>query len=140
VVSPGTCEQRPLKGVYKPERLHVIQTCAEVDGWVAAYRLEHDGDYHVSMVMRQPGWTNAANDLRQHGYTVVEFTPGYKHPNFKVGMHLTLKGTKIYDEQHRPKGADHGWIELHPVFEYSVHETPADPPPNIPSLAPATED
>jgi hypothetical protein len=68
------------------------------------------------------------------------FTPGYKHPHFKVGMRLTMKGTKVYDKQHRPRGADHGWIELHPVFEYTVNETPADPLPNVPRLAPPTEE
>jgi hypothetical protein len=81
--------------------LKILERCAHVSGTVMAYRKEHDGDYHVSMVMDQPGWTNSFNNERQHGYTVVEFVPLMPKPDrFKVGQRLKLTGTKVLDLQH----------------------------------------
>jgi hypothetical protein len=129
----GTCEDDPLAHVYRPSRLQVVEKCAEVTGTVVAYRREHDGDFHVSMI--KDGWTNAVNDKKQHGFTVVEFVPLMERPKFYVGQRLKLVGTKILDRQHG------GWIELHPVFEVK-DVTPARVRPGVnrPSLAPPTEE
>jgi hypothetical protein len=137
---PGPmCQADPLHAVYKPSRLKVLEPCAKVTGTVMAYRKEHDGDFHVSMVMDAPGWTNSLNNERQHGYTVVEFIPLMPKPDrFKVGQRLSMTGTKVLDLQH----GDHrttGWIELHPVFGFTELTDPKTTPPNVPKLAPATE-
>jgi hypothetical protein len=133
------CQSDPLHAVYKPSRLKILERCAHVSGTVMAYRKEHDGDYHVSMVMDRPGWTNSLNNERQHGYTVVEFVPLMPKPaRLKVGQRLKLTGTKVLDLQH----GDHkttGWVEMHPVFHFAELTDPKTAPPNVPKLAPATE-
>jgi hypothetical protein len=136
----GSCDKNPLRHVYNPARLKVVEKCVRVTGTVVAWRKEHDGDYHVSMQMDAPGFTNELNDRRQHGFTVVEFTPFDKRPKFKAGQRLELLGTKVLDLQH----GDHkttGWLELHPVYSYKVvSELPAAiQPPDKPALAPPTE-
>jgi hypothetical protein len=136
----GSCDKVPLRHVYRPSRLLVVEKCVRVTGTVVAYRKEHDGDVHVSMRMDEPGFTNELNDRRQHGFTVVEFTPFDKRPKFQAGQRLELLGTKVLDLQH----GDHkttGWLELHPVFSYRVvSELPAAiQPPDKPALAPPTE-
>lgn len=137
----GDCQDQPLQHVYAPKRLEIVERCADVTGTVMAYRKEHDGDYHVSMAMDEPGWVNDVNLARQHGYTVVEFVPLLPRPKFKVGMRLKMVGTRVYDQQHKPKVAAHGWVELHPVFAYEVlSDGPAKPLRNVPKLAPPTED
>lgn len=134
----GHCSSDPLVHVYHPQRLQVVEKCAQITGIVVAWRHEHDGDYHVSMRMDRTGWTNPVNDAKQHGYTVVEFVPLMKRPEFKVGQKLWLLGTKVIDKQHG------GWIELHPVFDFKdvTPAGPGAPPaggPNPAPLAPPTE-
>jgi hypothetical protein len=133
------CQSDPLHAVYKPSRLKVLERCAQVSGTVMAYRKEHDGDYHVSMVMDRPGWTNSFNNERQHGYTVVEFIPLMPKPKLKVGQRLSMVGTKVLDLQH----GDHrttGWVEMHPVFHFAELTDPKTTPRNQARLAPATDD
>ncbi|MBA3688460.1 MAG: hypothetical protein H0W81_06500 [Chloroflexi bacterium] len=114
----GACEKTPLIHVYHPARFIVIEKCAEVTGTVVTVRREHDGDRHVNMKMDEPGWTNAANDRGQHGDTVVEFVPlGPKLPVMRPGTRLRLTGTKVYDQQHKLRVEQFGWIEMHPVFK-----------------------
>ena len=135
-LADGDCESRPLAHVYKPSRLKVLATCQDVTGTVVAWRLEHDGDWHVAMTMDDPGWTNRANDRHQHGYTVVEFVPLLdKPPRFYGGQRLRLRTTKVLDNDHA------GWVEGHPVFAWN-DVTPIETPPaaNRPALAPPTED
>jgi hypothetical protein len=137
---PDSCTKRGgLDGVYKPSRLKVIETCVTVTGTVVAWRHEHDGDYHVSMVIDGAGWTNDLNVKRQHGFTVVEFVPRGPHVKFRVGQRLRMLGTKVLDLQH----GDHhttGWIEIHPVFKVTEVEDGADFAPNPEPLAPPTEE
>ena len=136
-LSHGDCSTDPLKGVYRPARLKVVDRCAEVTGTVVAWRHEHDGDYHVSMRMDEPGWVNAKNVDRQKGYTVVEFIPTNRRPRFYAGQRLKLRVTKVLDLQHG------GWVEGHPVWDYrDVTRGPIAPVsgPNRPGLAPQTED
>jgi hypothetical protein len=142
--SRGDCQHHPLRRVYNPKRLTVIQKCAEATGTVVAWRREHDGDYHVNMRL-EGDWVNAANVRGQHGNTVVEFVPRDPKPKrFFAGQRLHLQGTKVYDEQHKRKAEQHGWIELHPVFK-AEDVTPQGPLvtprlPNQPALAPPTEE
>lgn len=113
----GECDTTPLRHVYKPSRLKVLERCARVTGTVVTARHEHDGDWHVNMRIDQPGWTNPANDRGQHGLTVVEFTPlDPRPPRFRAGMRLSVLVTKVADQQHKRRTEDAGWIEGHPVF------------------------
>lgn len=136
----GDCARTPLQHVYRPSRLRVLKVCAETAGTVVAWRHEHDGDWHVSMRMDGPGWTNRLNVERQHGYTVVEFVPLFPRPKLRVGMRLHLIGTQVEDLQHGRlvAGAMRGWVELHPVFAFD-EITAGTARPNRPGLAPPTE-
>jgi hypothetical protein len=138
VGKPDCAKNDGLTDVYSPQRFKVLELCAQATGTVVAYRHEHDGDYHVSMVMDEGGWTNDLNATRQHGYTVVEFVPTLSRPKFRAGMRLSLTGTKVLDLQH----GDHkttGWVEMHPVFEWKdIGDQPGDQV-NVPKLAPPTE-
>lgn len=132
----GTCDTNPLRHIYRPQRLTVVQKCVRVSGTVVAWRHEHDGDYHVAMKMDGKGWVNSVNTKKQHGFTVVEFIPLDPRPKFKAGQRLVMLGTKVLDKQHG------GWVELHPVFEVKVEETlpVVIQPTNKPALAPPTEE
>lgn len=132
----GDCDQDPLRHVYAPKRLQIVEKCADVTGTVMAYRKEHDGDYHIAMRMDDDGWVNDVNVRRQHGFTVVEFVPlTSRPPKFYVGQRLQLRTTKVLDRQHG------GWIEGHPVFAYEdVTPGGVKPRKNRPELAPPTED
>lgn len=130
----SACDTKPLNHVYRPQRLQVVEKCAEVTGTVIAWRHEHDGDYHVNMKIDQDGWINAKNKTRQHGYTVVEFIPLEPRPKkFFAGQRLRIRGTKVLDKQHG------GWIEMHPVFSFN-ELSPVGVGPNRANLAPPTED
>lgn len=145
------CQRDPFHGVYKAEhekgqpaqrygRFWLLERCAKVTGTVMAYRKEHDGDYHVSMVMDEHGWTNSLNNQRQHGYTVVEFVPlGVRPDKFKVGQRLRLRGTKVLDLQHGNHKTT-GWIEMHPPHQFVELTDPKTTPKNDPKLAPPTEE
>jgi hypothetical protein len=61
------CRRAPLHAVYKPERFKVLAVCRTIHATIVAARKEHDGDYHVSVVVDEPGWTNDLNNKRQHG-------------------------------------------------------------------------
>jgi hypothetical protein len=134
------CQRDPLHKVYKHERFKILAVCQEIHATIVAARKEHDGDYHVSVVVDEPGWTNSLNNQRQHGYTVVEFVPLMPKPDkFKVTERLKLTGTKVLDLQH----GDHkttGWIEMHPVFKFTELTDPKTTPKNDPKLAPPTEE
>lgn len=141
----GSCDSDPLRRVYNPKRLVIVDKCAEVTGTVIAWDHEHDGDYHVNMDMDDDGWTNQANTRGQHGYTVVEFVPGDPRPKkFFRGQRLRLQVTKVYDQQHKRRTEKYGWIEGHPVFKFEdvtpEGTVPTPRLPNKPALAPATEE
>jgi hypothetical protein len=135
---PDDCQRAPLRHVYKPSRLHVVATCQRITVTVRGWRHEHDNDYHVNVDVDGGGWTNAANDRGQHGQTVVEWVPGDPKPHdFHVGQRLEIVTTKVYDQQHKRKDEQNGWIESHPVF--SVRELDARTPP-VGGVAPTAED
>lgn len=110
----GTCDEHPLRRVYAPSRLKVVDKCAEVTVTVRTARKEQDGDWHVNVDPDSKAWINAANRRRQHGQLVVEFAPGDPKPDgFEQGQRLHLTCTKVRDVQHA------SWLECHPVFAVS---------------------
>lgn len=132
----NNCASDPLRHVYSSQRLQVLATCQHIHFKVAAYRKEHDGDYHVDGVVSGGGWTNEANVRGQHGYTVVEFTPWDSKPKkFFVNQELELVVTKVYDQQHKQKQEPHGWIEGHPAYAFKdVTPVAIKPGLNRPSI------
>lgn len=143
---PTHCDKKnPLEGVYKHERFKVLDPCITAEGTVMFWRHEHDGDYHVSMVMDDKRdskgklWVNPLNVEKQHGYTVVEFVPAGPHIKFRQGQRLKMTGTHVLDLQH---GNHHttGWSEMHPVNEVKVTFMPETATPNNKKLAPPTEE
>jgi hypothetical protein len=124
--SPGSdCADTPLRHVYHPQRLKVIATCQRITVTVRGWRHEHDDDYHVNVDVDGGGWTTPAN-ARQHDQTVIEFVPGDPRPQeFHSGQRLELVVTKVYDQQHKRRVEDNGWIEGHPVFSETELPGPA---------------
>ncbi len=152
---PGQCEKHPLRNVYRPFRLRVLDTCVTETVTVVEARRERDGDWHVGVIPENEGLINDINRLRQHGLLLVEWVPGDPRPRvFHTGMRLKVTGTLVEDLQHGPAAPDcprhdwptgckRGWRELHPIFD--VEEiidpglAPAPKAPPIPGEA-ETED
>jgi len=103
-----------------------------VTGTVAAVRSEPDGDYHILLRLDPPfaGLINARNVSGEHGDLVLEpvcelavtqrdavstcagVAPTIARP--AVGSHVSATGAYVLD-------VDHGWMELHPLWE--IHTT-----------------
>jgi uncharacterized membrane protein YgcG len=107
-----------LKGVYHPDRLFIIDRCKHAAGVVADIRSEEDGDYHI-MLRLDPRFaylSNKENKQQQHGWLVVEFMPrDHGHlPAPTIGQHIRFLGAWVLDE-------DHGWNEIHPVWQATMN-------------------
>jgi hypothetical protein len=107
-----------MLGVYHPERLVVLDSCKHASGVVADIRTEEDGDLHV-LVRLHPAFkhlVNKENWQQQHGWLVVELTPrDHGHlPAPYVHERIGLIGAWVLD-------TDHGWREIHPVWQETLH-------------------
>jgi len=107
------CRSVPLAGVYHPYRLQVISACKTVSGTVVAIRHEADHDYHINLKLdsQYASLINSKNIEYEHGDIVAEVIPMDQHdvPVPTVGEHITVTGAYAKD-------ADHGWMEMHPVW------------------------
>lgn len=134
---PAGCQSRPLRNVYRPSRLHVIDRCVTETVTVVSARRERDSDWHVNVIPDHDGLVNDVNQSRQHGYLLVEFVVGDPRPKrFGAGMRLRVTGTLVEDLQHGPAapgcrrrdwpcgGRKRGWREIHPVFAVEKIEDP----------------
>lgn len=159
----GRCRGgNPLANVYHPYRLVVRTACMTVTGTVAYVVREDDGDVHVDLALptSEAGLLNQANYAHQDGQLVTEIvpadqpgcTPGQpprpSHGSYDYGIctgadlatppagaTVSVTGPYVLD-------ADHGWMEIHPVWSITVlasaaGTTPASGPPPAAS-APAT--
>src|SRR5438552_8024985 len=99
-----------------------------VTGTVAAVRSEPDGDYHILLRLDPPfaGLINDRNIAGEHGDLVLEpvcelpvtqpdaistcagVAPTIVTP--PLGSHVSATGAYVLD-------TDHGWMELHPLWE-----------------------
>jgi hypothetical protein len=109
---------RAMLGVYHPERLVVLDSCKHASGVVADIRTEEDGDLHV-LVRLDPAFkhlVNGENWDQQHGWLVVELTPrDHGHlPAPYVHERIGLLGAWVTD-------TEHGWREIHPVWQETLH-------------------
>ncbi len=121
----------PLKHVYNPGRLTVLESCKTVSGTVVrVLRPEKDGDYHIQLKV-DPQYSDVidqANIDKQHGNLVLEIVcankditqkdavsacSGYQNkiPLPKPNEHISVIGQFVSDKEHG------GWNEIHPVYQ-----------------------
>lgn len=126
----------PLANVYHPYRLIVKKGCLTVTGTVASIRYEDDGDIHVNLrlPLSEAGLLNHANLANESGDLVTEIVPADQpgctqgkaplspHGSYDfgictgadlrtptIGSQVSVTGPYVLD-------ADHGWMEIHPVW------------------------
>ncbi len=122
----------PLKHVYHPGRLVVLDPCKTVSGTVAKMIKEKDGDTHIRLKVdpQYADTINQANVNGQGGNLVVEIVcafevsqtdaidacSGYENiiPVPAVNEHVVITGQFVSDTEHG------GWNEIHPVYGISV--------------------
>ena len=145
----AACRNDLNAGVYHPQRLIVQRPCVAVTGVVDLVRQEPDGDAHVNLRLApaDDDLLNARNLAGEHGDLVVEIVPadqpsctpgqppkpprgsynygicsGLRLVTPAVGALVQVIGPYVLD-------ADHGWMEVHPVWLLSVRQGSAVLPP-----------
>jgi hypothetical protein len=122
----------PLKHVYNPKRLVVLDPCKTVSGTVVKIIKENDGDTHIRLKV-DPQYTDTINQVnvdKQGGDLVVEIVCAYEVTQAdainacsgyenkisvpKVNDHVVITGQFVSDTEHG------GWNEIHPVYGISV--------------------
>jgi hypothetical protein len=122
----------PLKHVYNPKRLVVLDPCKTVLGTVVKVIKENDGDTHIRLKV-DPQYADTINQVnidRQGGNLVVEIVcafevtqadainacSGYENKIQlpEVNEHIVITGQFVSDTEHG------GWNEIHPVYGLSV--------------------
>jgi hypothetical protein len=111
--SSPACQSDPHAGVYRPQRLEVIDPCAWVSGTVRYTELESDGDTHIGLAV-DPAFTdhlNIWNHIWQQGQLLVEIVPANRDTVSvpAVRSHVTVVGPYVLDRAH-------GWMEIHPTW------------------------
>ncbi|HZD66860.1 MAG TPA: hypothetical protein VE152_12240 [Acidimicrobiales bacterium] len=148
--------------MYHSYRLHVRNRCMQVAGTVVAVRHEDDGDIHVNLRLpaSETHLLDHANYMAEHGDLVTELVPADQpgctpgrapkpgHGSYSygictgadigtppIGSRVTVVGPYVLD-------ADHGWMEIHPVWGFTVvgHVAPATTaaPPTTAAPAPTS--
>jgi hypothetical protein len=107
------CESDPHAGVYRPQRLEVIDPCTSVGGTVRYTELESDGDTHIGLAVDPPftDHLNIWNHIWQQGQLLVEIVPANRDSVSvpAVRSHVTVVGPYVLDRAH-------GWMEIHPTW------------------------
>lgn len=143
------CRSDPLANVYHPDRLVVRKACMTVTGTVAYVASEDDGDVHVDLALppSEAGLLDQANYAHQDGQLVTEIVPadqpgctpeqpprpsngsydyglctGADLATPALGATVSVTGPYVLD-------ADHGWMEIHPVWSITVRAPAASSPP-----------
>lgn len=135
------CDPSLARHVYKPARLHVLQSCLTVTGTIVdathgkrkdGVRKEADGDTHGWLDL-DPAWRHLLlpGNLSQEGghlvYEVVCAFPvrqadakaacrGYRSAVTlaPVGAHVAITGVYVQDQRHAR------WAEIHPVTRIQI--------------------
>jgi len=145
------CDGRdPHEHVYHPSRLVVIEACKTATGIVIFTRREADGDWHIGLRLDagQETLLNARNVSAEQGTLIVEIVcalpitqadaisacVNYSNsiPVPGVGAHISVTGPFVLD-------ADHGWNEIHPVWEMTTLSAASPSMSAIPSVTAASE-
>lgn len=156
----------PLANVYHAYRLHVVKDCLTVTGTVAYVSHEDDGDLHVNIALpaSESNLLNQANMNYEYGNLVTEIVPAdqpgcppgrppalpataYTSPSYSygictgadiatppVGALVSMTGPYVLD-------ADHGWMEIHPVWSITIlgQGSPSQPAAAAPAPAHTTQ-
>lgn len=114
----AACPGAPLAGVQRPRQLTVLSPsspCRSATGTVKGDHKEHDGDCHVNIALDpgQASLLNGANLSKAHGLLITEVIPKHALPIPRIGSHVTIFGTHVFDKAT-------GWKELHPVWSIQV--------------------
>jgi hypothetical protein len=125
---PASVCRSPAEHVYHPGRLLVLNPCMTVTGAVDRIKEERDGDYHVRLHLDAPyaDLVNAENVAQQAGDLILEpvcihaitqadavsACVGFTNPMVipTPGTHVVATGAYVLD-------TDHGWTELHPLWD-----------------------
>ena len=107
------CPSSPLEGVpvhpNHPEHLRVLKACQTYQGVVAFVKRHDDGDFHVDIRPDQGFQRFLSPKVEVPDTLVTEIIPAHSLPIPRVGDHVRITGTWVYD-------TIHGWNEIHPVW------------------------
>lgn len=154
----GCRDGNPLANVYHEDRLKVQNRCITVTGRVAYVAHEDDGDIHVDLSLppSEAHLLNNANVADQSGQLVTEIVPADEpgctpgkpprppHGSYNYGIctgadiSAPLIGARVVEIGPYVLDANHGWMEIHPVWAIKVISGPPSPPPTTvpPTTAP----
>lgn len=125
----GQCDASLWKHVGTPERLHVIEACAAVEGRVLSQWRASDGDLHIALDPDRKSVLNFVNVIHASGTLVVEiicehaptdaedakacagFTSQVVVP--ELNDHVRVTGAYVTD-------SENGWNEVHPVTHIEI--------------------
>jgi hypothetical protein len=116
------CRADPHAGVYRPQRLEVVDPCASVSGTVDYSETEADGDIHIGLVV-DPQFAdhlNIWNHVWQQGQLLVEIVPADRRRGVAAPpnrTHVTIIGPYVLDRAH-------GWMEIHPAWAVNANAAP----------------
>jgi hypothetical protein len=119
--------------VHNPDRLQVLNPCAQAAGVVVDVAHEDDGDYHLWFTPDVPYayLMNSENHFQARPAMLAEITPDCgratnpadaaaaarcprsKLPVPAIGEHISIDGPWVLD-------TDHGWREIHPVDSIQI--------------------
>lgn len=156
VVAAGCRAGNPLANVYHEDRLQVRNRCITVTGTVAYVAHEDDGDFHVDLSLppSEAHLLNSANVADQSGQLVTEIVPADEpgcmpgrpprppHGSYNYGICTGADisappvGARVAETGPYVLDANHGWMEIHPVWAIEVISEPLSPPPT--TLPPTT--
>jgi hypothetical protein len=148
-LTAGCRAGNPLANVYHEDRLQVQNRCLTVTGTVAYVAHEDDGDFHVDLSLppSEAHLLNNANLADQSGQLVTEIvpadepgcTPGRpprpRHGSYSYGICTGADisappiGARVVETGPYVLDAEHGWMEIHPVWAIKVISGPPSPPP-----------
>ncbi len=130
---PSVCiNPEPLKHVYNPSRLLILNACKTVSGTVVKIIKERDGDTHIRLKV-DPQYADIINQVnvdKQGGNLVVEIVCAYEVTQTdainacsgyqnriavpKANDQVVIIGQFVSDTEHG------GWNEIHPVYGINV--------------------
>ena len=157
-LAAGCRAGNPLANVYHEDRLQVRNRCITVTGTVAYVAHENDGDFHVDLRLppSEAHLLNNANVADQSGQLVTEIVPADEpgctpgrpprppHGSYNYGictgadLSAPPVGARVAETGPYVLDANHGWMEIHPLWAIKVISRPSSPPPTTvpPTTAP----
>jgi hypothetical protein len=155
-LAAGCRAGNPLANVYHEDRLQVRNPCLTVTGTVARVEREDDGDFHVDLSLppSEAHLLNNGNVADQSGQLVTEIVPADEpgctpgrpprppHGSYDYGICTGADisappvGARVAETGPYVLDANHGWMEIHPVWAIKVISGPPSPPPT--TVPPAT--